>query len=122
VPGLERQLFGSLVGTHHHNLEVVPVEGYGELQDFKRQQIPIEEFEGVIGLRPGFPVIAEDGDGQAVTLWVTDVQDDHVEIDINHPMAGKTLFFDVEIVAIRDATAEEMAHGHPRGLDDTQGH
>ena len=50
-----------------------------------------------------------------IDLWVVRVEDDQVFVDVNHPLAGVTLCFDVEIISIRDSTAEERMHGHPHG-------
>ncbi len=56
-------------------------------------------------------IVAEDEDGNAFPLWVTAVDDEQVLVDSNHPLAGETLHFEVEVVGIRDATSEEQAHG-----------
>lgn len=113
VSGLERQLFGSMIGAE---LDVVvePEEGYGERHDVSPQQIPRAHIT-TQDVRVGMPLQAQTGDGQVVTLWVTDVQPDHIVVDLNHPMAGETLYFSVRVMDIRDATKEELAHGHPSG-------
>jgi FKBP-type peptidyl-prolyl cis-trans isomerase SlyD len=110
VPGLERELSGKVVGD---KLDVVvsPADGYGERAGPGPQPIPLEAFEGV-DVQPGMPFMVEDDEGHHVPLWVVDVTEEHVMVDGNHPLAGETLHFAVEIVAVRDATDEELAHGH----------
>ena len=64
----------------------------------------------------------QDQDGNQLTAVVMDVNPEAVTVDLNHPMAGKTLNFDVEIVVTRPATEEELSHGHAHGVDGTAGH
>ena len=110
VPGLERELQGKIVGD---KLDVVvsPEDGYGERSGPGPQPVPREIFEGV-DVEPGMPLMVEDDDGHHMPLFVVEVTDEQVIVDGNHPLAGETLHFAVEVVAIRDATDEELAHGH----------
>ena len=71
---------------------------------------------------PGMPFPAEFENGQTVTLWVVEVREDTVLVDMNHPLAGEHLNFAIEIVRIRDAKDVEIAHGHPHGVDGDEGH
>ena len=64
----------------------------------------------------------QDPEGNQVNAVVLDVTDEVVTVDLNHPMAGKTLQFDVEVVATRPATEEELSHGHAHGIDGHSGH
>ena len=66
-------------------------------------------------LRVGMPIRAQGSDGQTVMLWIVEDRGSRVALDGNHPLAGKTLHFHVEIVSLRAATAEELAHGHVHG-------
>jgi FKBP-type peptidyl-prolyl cis-trans isomerase SlyD len=74
----------------------------------------MEAFEGVETVEPGMAFTAETEQGP-MNLIVTAVEDNMVTVDGNHPLAGKALTFDVTVEAVRDATDEEMAHGHVHG-------
>jgi len=115
VSGLERQLAGRAVGDAFE--AVVPArEGYGERQGPGPQPLPASTFPEGVDVMPGMHFIATDEDsGNDVLLWVMKVEDDQVWVDVNHPLAGVELRFAVEVVGIRDATEEEVAHGHPHG-------
>lgn len=121
VPGLERAIEGRAVGDGL-NVSVPPTEGYGDRTGPGPQPVPREAFPDGVALRAGMMLAAEGPDGQQMPLWVAAVEDERVFIDSNHPLAGQTLHFQVEIVRIRDATAEERAHGHPHGPDGTAHH
>ena len=114
VPGLERGLGGRKTGERLQ-LSVPPALGYGErradgLHSFPRAQFP-EEFE----LVPGMAFTAELENGDTSMVWVSALRGDEVVIDLNQPLAGKTLHFDVSIAGMRAATPEELQHGHPHG-------
>lgn len=113
IPGLEKELTGKTVGS---TLEVTvsPDEAYGEVQPDRIQQAPIEAFSEIEGLHEGMQLMLETPQGQQV-ITVKEVQDDKVIIDGNHPLAGKQLHFAVEVTDVRDATAEELEHGHVHG-------
>ncbi len=114
VPGLERQLIGTSVGDSL--LAHVPAtEAYGELRDDLYQTVAREAFPADVDLQPGMQFMGEDEDGDPFPLWITAVTADQVTITQNHPLAGLDLSFDVTIEAIRDPSAEELAHGHPHG-------
>ncbi|WP_067572265.1 FKBP-type peptidyl-prolyl cis-trans isomerase [Nocardia acidivorans] len=117
VPGLEQALDGKGTGDE---LDVVvePNDGYGEYLAELVSTVPRDMFEGVDELEPGMEFHAEapDGDSQIVTVRAVDGED--VTIDANHPLAGQRLHFKVKVVDIRDATEEELQHGHPHGDDD----
>jgi len=110
VPGLERELEGKKVGDE---LEVVipPEDGYGEAEGPGPQAIPREAFEGVEPA-PGMSFVAEDDDGNQLQLWVLDTDEEKVVVSPNHPLAGVTLHFSIKVEEVRQATAEEMDHGH----------
>lgn len=114
VPGLERQLTGRGVGDRF-TADVPPEEGYGVRDGGGPQAVPRSAFPPNAELIAGMQFAAQGPDGSIVPIWVTRVDDDTVFIDRNHPLAGETLHFQVDIVAIRDATSEEMTHGHPHG-------
>jgi FKBP-type peptidyl-prolyl cis-trans isomerase SlyD len=113
IPGLERELEGKTVGTNLQ-VSVAPEDGYGVRNDALQQEIPLDQFAGVEGLEPGaqFRVNTESG---PMVLTVTEVGDEVVSVDGNHPLAGVHLHFDVTIREVREATAEELSHGHVHG-------
>lgn len=121
VPGLEKELTGKSVGDTLQ-VKVAPEEGYGPHNGMDPQPVPRGEFPGEIPLQPGVQIMAQGPDGQPFPLWIAKVDDEHVHLDTNHPMAGKTLNFDVEIMRIREATDDEKSHGHPHGPDGTAQH
>ena len=110
VPGLEDQLAGKNVGDLVDAV-VKPEDGYGEPSGPGPQPIPREAFEGAEP-EPGMSVLAEDDDGNQIPLWVLDVNEKEVIVTSDHPLSGVTLHFAVKIEAVRDATAEEIEHGH----------
>jgi FKBP-type peptidyl-prolyl cis-trans isomerase SlyD len=77
--------------------------------------VPRKEFPRDARLAEGMPLRLRGSDGAPTVVWITKVQGSQVWIDLDHPLAGKTLRFDVEIVSVRDATDEEIAHGHVHG-------
>jgi FKBP-type peptidyl-prolyl cis-trans isomerase SlyD len=113
IPGLENALLGKSAGDTL-KVTIPPEEGYGLRDDNLIQAVPKEAFHGVEEILPGMQFHTETADGgQLVT--VVDVQGDMVILDGNHPMSGETLNFAVEIIEVRDATSEELAHGHVHG-------
>ncbi len=111
IPGLERALVGKATGSSMQ-VSIAPEDGYGEPQPELVQQIPVSAFEGVDAIEPGMAFQAEDAQGNARRVVVRSVDDDQVVIDGNHPLAGVQLNFDVQVVDVRDATPDEIAHGH----------
>jgi FKBP-type peptidyl-prolyl cis-trans isomerase SlyD len=110
VPGLEKALEGKQVGDKF-NIVISAEEGYGEFDAELVQELPKSMFGGVDDIEVGMEFHAETPNGMQV-VEVIDVDEDTVTIDGNHPLAGIDLHFDVEITAIREATAEELQHGH----------
>ncbi|GAA3922187.1 peptidylprolyl isomerase [Litoribacillus peritrichatus] len=114
IPGLEKALEGKTVGDQV-NVEIVAAEAYGEYHDQMVQEVPMEAFEGVDKVEPGMAFHAESPDGHPIQIIVTEVEGDKVTVDGNHPLAGKDLVFDVTVKDVRDATADELEHGHVHG-------
>jgi FKBP-type peptidyl-prolyl cis-trans isomerase SlyD len=112
IPGLEAQLLGKVAGDKL-NVTVQPGDGYGEFNKELVQTVPSDVFEGVESIEPGmqFQTSTEGGSG-GETITVVSVENDEVTIDGNHPLAGETLHFAVDIIEVREATAEELEHGH----------
>ncbi len=116
IPGLESQLAGKKVGDKF-TASVEPADAYGEFDDAAVQEVPRENFQGVDNIEPGMQFQSQTEDGQVMLVTVRDVQDDMVIVDANHPLAGKKLHFDVEVTGVREATPEELQHGHAHGPD-----
>lgn len=113
VPGLEKALAGKKAGDKL-KVDVVPEEGYGPRVEALVQVVPKSAFDGVADLKPGMQFQAESNMGP-VSVVVTHVSGDNVTVDGNHPLAGQTLHFEVEITEVREATTEEVLHGHVHG-------
>jgi FKBP-type peptidyl-prolyl cis-trans isomerase SlyD len=110
---LETSLEGHGIGDRV-SVEIPPEQGFGYRDESRVQRIPIKhlEFEG--RLAPGVMATVTTREGPRQII-VTKVGRFNVDADLNHPFAGQTLNFEVELVSIRDATPEELAHGHAHG-------
>jgi FKBP-type peptidyl-prolyl cis-trans isomerase SlyD len=113
VPGLEAGLLGLEAGAST-TVTVPPEQGYGPRRDLATQRIPIKRLLGSKRPRPG-DVVAIQADDGTRQMTVVKVGKFNVDVDPNHPLAGRTLQFEVELLEVRDATAEELAHGHAHG-------
>ena len=111
IPGLENALVGKVEGDSLQ-VTVQPEEGYGPVVDELVQKVPQEMFAGVDDVDVGMVFQTQTPDGQQLLVTVTDIADDGITIDGNHPLAGQVLNFAVAITGVRDATPEEIAHGH----------
>ncbi len=118
VPGLEKALLGHAAGERFE-ARVEPAEGYGEYRAKFTQRVPKKYFPNPANLRPGMSTVLQTREAGPRMVVVLKVGSSVVDVDLNHPLAGKTLDFDVEIVDVRDATPEEIAHRHAHG---TGGH
>ncbi len=116
VAGLENALTGKAVGDTL-NVKVLPDEGYGDRNDEMVQVVGKEMFESDDELEVGSQFHAEGPDGQPIMITVAAIEGDDITIDGNHPLAGLNLNFDVSIIDIRDASEEEISHGHVHGAD-----
>lgn len=112
IPGLEKELYDMEVGEEKQ-VTVPPAEGYGQHQPDQVQTLPRDAFPDDMELEEGTPVQMRDSNtGQVYQAVITGVRPDSVQVDFNHPLAGENLNFDVQIAGVRDATDEELAHGH----------
>ncbi len=114
VPGLESALVGLSVGETKQ-VVVAPAQGYGEHDPRGIQQVPKGAFPPGFEPKVGMQLTAEGPNGDAVPFTIREVRADDVVIDLNHPLAGKTLHFDVTVREVRAATPEEISHGHAHG-------
>jgi FKBP-type peptidyl-prolyl cis-trans isomerase SlyD len=110
VPGLEKAMTGRSAGDSF-KVDVAPEEGYGVHHDGLVQEVPLEAFAGVPQVEPGMRFQAQTPQGMH-SVVVTAVSDGMVTVDGNHPLAGQTLHFAIEVTDVRAASAEELAHGH----------
>lgn len=113
IPGLENALTGRSAGEKL-SVTVAPIDGYGERDNDMVQSVPKSAFQGVDEILPGMQFQAQSPEGMQL-VTVLDVDGDEVILDGNHPMAGLTLNFAVEITEVRDASREELEHGHVHG-------
>ena len=113
IPGLERVLEGKSAGEAV-KAQIPAKDAYGERDEELLQVIPKENFAEIPDLRVGMELEAESDDGIRV-ITVVGIEGDKVTVDGNHPLAGMDLNFDVTIVGVRDATADELGHGHVHG-------
>lgn len=113
IPGLEQALEGRAPGESL-NVQVPPDQAYGRRDDALIQSVPRTAFRGIDNIQQGMQFQANAG-GQNRVVTVVDVDDQNVRVDANHPLAGKTLNFDVTVRDVRDATPEELQHGHAHG-------
>jgi len=111
VPGLESALEGNGEGDSV-SVTVEPAEGFGDRDENLIQQVPKTAFEGVDSIEAGMRFQASDENGQGRIVTFTEVADDQVTVDANHPLAGVPLNFDVNVVEVRAASEEEIEHGH----------
>lgn len=113
VPGLEKAMEGRQAGDQF-KVDVAPEEGYGVHHAELMQEVPREAFQGMDDIQPGMQFQGRGPQG-VINVTVTKVDADKVHIDGNHPLAGKTLHFAIEVTEVRDASEEEIAHGHVHG-------
>jgi len=114
IPGLENALEGKTTGDAI-SVTIPAEEGYGTIDESKVQTVPKDMFEDAGEVVVGAQYHAAGPDGGYVTITVTAIGDDTVTIDANHPLAGEVLNFDVTIMEVRDASEEELEHGHVHG-------
>jgi FKBP-type peptidyl-prolyl cis-trans isomerase SlyD len=117
IPGLEAELAGLHVGDDK-NIELAPEDGYGEydpeeVEVIERAMLP----KNLPPLKLGMVLAISDEDGNFSEAYVREIGQSSVTLDFNHPLAGQRLFFEVKVLDIRPATEEELAHGHPHGVN-----
>lgn len=113
IPGLEKELEGKQANDKL-NVIVPPEEAYGSRRDDLLRVVSKEGFQGDEALVEGMRVQLETDRGPAIAV-VAGVEGENVTLDLNHPLADVTLHFDVEVIGVRQAEADEIAHGHVHG-------
>ena len=114
LPKLEEAIDAMLIGGKK-NIELDSSDAYGDYDEKAIQQVKKNAFPEGANLEPGMEYMAQSPEGHPVPFVIKDVKDDDITIDFNHPLAGRNLSFDVELVDVRDATVEELQHGHVHG-------
>jgi FKBP-type peptidyl-prolyl cis-trans isomerase SlyD len=111
IPGLEKALYGMKIGDSK-KVKVEAVDAYGEIDQEAFVWVPREDFPETIPLELGTVFEMREENGDTLLARITELGEEQVHVDLNHPLAGKELSFDVKVVEIRDATSEELEHGH----------
>jgi FKBP-type peptidyl-prolyl cis-trans isomerase SlyD len=113
IPGLEGALAGKSTGDDL-SVTIPPEEAYGVRDDARVQKVAKSMFEGG-EVEVGAQFHAQGPNGETLMVTIAEVMDEEVLVDANHPLAGKELSFDVTVVEVRDASSEELEHGHVHG-------
>ena len=113
IPGLEKELDGKEQGEKM-KVTVEPADAYGEFREDMVFEVGKDGFQGEEELKEGMQVEVELEQGKSIAV-VSKIEDENVTLDLNHPLAGQTLNFDVEITEVKEATEEELSHGHVHG-------
>jgi len=116
VPGLEREMVGMKIGESK-DVVVLPVDGYGEFDEDAFMEVPRSEFPTDMELEAGLELNVSDEDGQHQMAFVASFNEEVVRLDFNHPLAGAELQFNVKVVGLREASQEELDHGHAHDED-----
>jgi FKBP-type peptidyl-prolyl cis-trans isomerase SlyD len=116
LPAFEEALFG-LVAGDVKQITLAPEDGYGEYDEEAFEEVPVDSFPAGQDLETGMAISVQDSDGELFEAHIAEIRADSVMLDYNHPLAGETLHFAVTVLDIRDATAEELAHGHAHDGD-----
>ena len=111
IPGLERELEGREQGDSFRT-EIQPEEAYGQPNPELVQDVPLEALAQIENLQVGMQLQSRTEDGRVQVLVVEAIGDEHATLNANHALAGQVLHFDVTVESVREATEEELAHGH----------
>jgi FKBP-type peptidyl-prolyl cis-trans isomerase SlyD len=111
IPGLENALYGMEIGDKK-TVTIEPEDAYGDYDEESTQVAGKEEFSEEIPLDVGTFLDLEDDEGEVLSAQIIEADEDTVTLDFNHPLAGKTLTFEITVSGLREATPEELDHGH----------
>jgi FKBP-type peptidyl-prolyl cis-trans isomerase SlyD len=114
LPKLEDAVNQMLIGAKKDVL-INAADGYGEYDEAAVQQVNRKEFPEDIKLEEGMRLIANSPEGKQMPFIINKIEENEITVDFNHPLAGKNLRFNVELLDVRDATPEELSHGHVHG-------
>ena len=116
LPGLENELYGLKIGDQK-KVFITAKDAYGEIDADSIVDVPRADIPKDIPLKPGIELQVSNEDGELMDAVITSISKDSVRLDFNHPLAGKDLNFEVTVVDLRAAEAEEIEHGHVHGDD-----
>lgn len=116
IPKLEEEVSTMIIGGKK-NVKIDAANAYGEYDENAQKQVKRSEFPEGAEVKEGNRYVANSPDGKQMPFTINKVEGEDITIDFNHPLAGKNLEFAVELVDIRDATEEELNHGHVHGGD-----
>jgi FKBP-type peptidyl-prolyl cis-trans isomerase SlyD len=116
LPGLETTLGEMIIGSKK-NIKIPAAEAYGEYDEGAIQTVKREFFPEEAELETGITYFAHTPEGRNIQFVITNIDNEDITVNFNHPFAGKNLEFDIELLDVRDATAEEISHGHVHGPD-----
>ena len=111
IAGLEKAVEGMKVGESC-DVSLAPEDAYGPYYDEAIQEIPMEDLKGIDKLEVGMELQSQDEQGNPVVVHVEKINKDSITINANHPLAGETLHFNISIESVREATVQELSHGH----------
>jgi FKBP-type peptidyl-prolyl cis-trans isomerase SlyD len=111
IPGLENELYDLKIGEVK-KVVVRPKDGYGEVDTEAYMEVPRDAFPTDVPLEVGTELELRDQSGHPIIARIETISSDTIRLNMNHPLAGKELHFDIKITAIRPATEEEVSHGH----------
>jgi FKBP-type peptidyl-prolyl cis-trans isomerase SlyD len=111
IPGLEKELYGMDEGDSKE-ITIPASDAYGDVDETAVMDVPREQFPPEVPLQEGVQIQVRSVEGQVLDARISSVGDETIELDFNHPLAGKELNFQVTVVEVRDATADEISHGH----------
>ena len=114
IPGLEQELSGKQVGDEFEAV-IPPERAYGARQDNLLSRVPKEAFNGQLEFELGLQFPVQDPQGNQRMVTIVHIEEESIVLDANHPLAGVELTFKVKVVEVRDATEEELTHGHSHG-------
>ena len=114
LPKLEEAIGGMLIGSKKI-VALTAEDAYGEYIDDAVQVLQRSEFPKEMEIKEGMEFVTNDADGNQMPFVISKITDEQITVDFNHPLAGEDLTFDVELLDLRDATAEELSHGHAHG-------
>lgn len=114
IPGLEREMEGMSIGESK-SVVVAPADGYGEVDEEAFVEAPRDKFPTDMPMKKGIEMELTGPEGQPMYARIERLEGENVVLNLNHPLAGAELHFDVKVVGMREATAEEKEHGHAHG-------
>ena len=114
IPALEQALEGKKPGDHL-NVVLEPRDGYGERDPARVRTVSRDLFPPDMAIKEGMRFQGQTDSGQKTVVTVAEVRNDGIVVDANHPLAGERLHFDVRVVAVREASEDELVHGRTNG-------